>query len=88
MKFSQEFALLNPSKHLIKDFNCAKKTMNDFLVRFAAKHAKQGLSTTMVLAVDNDSLKKIPIVAYYTLAISTVSRNEIHLLGYHHIQFQ
>ncbi len=76
MKFSQEFEPLNPNKHLIKEFDCTKKVMNDFLVRFAAKHAKQGISTTMVLTVDDSSLLK-PIAAYYTLGISTAHRNEI-----------
>ena len=77
MKLSQEFVPLDPNKHLIKDFDCSKKTMNDFLVRFAAKHAKLGVSTTMVLSIDDTNSNKLPVVAYYTLGISTVYKNEL-----------
>ncbi|MDR3501375.1 MAG: GNAT family N-acetyltransferase [Legionella sp.] len=77
MKLKQEFVALDSSKHLIKNFDCTKKTMNDFLVKFAIKHAKQGISTTMVLTVDDPSLQKLPVVAYYTLGISSIYRDEI-----------
>lgn len=76
LQLAQEFVPLDPSQHLINKFDCSKKVMNDFLIKYAAKHARQGLSTTMVLAVE-EPIEKTPIAAYYTLAISTVYREEI-----------
>lgn len=77
MKFKQQFEPLDTQQHLVKDFDCTKKSMNDFLIKFAAKHAKQGISTTMVLTGDDNNLSKLPIAAYYTLGISTVYKQEI-----------
>jgi len=50
--------------------------MNDFLARHAIKHMKDGLSRTWVLPDDQPS-GKAKIVAYYTLTMATVSREEI-----------
>lgn len=51
--------------------------MNTFLSRFAVKHTKVGLSRTFVLPIDEPEAKKTPVAAYYTLAASTVSRQDI-----------
>jgi len=51
--------------------------MNLFLSRFAIKHAKLGLSRTLVLPEDSTSLENRPIAAYYTLAASTLFKQEI-----------
>lgn len=51
--------------------------MNLFLSRFAIKHAKLGLSRTLVLPEASTSPGKTPIAAYYTLAASTIFRQEI-----------
>ncbi|MEO0442563.1 MAG: GNAT family N-acetyltransferase [Pseudomonadota bacterium] len=50
--------------------------MNEFLVRYAVKHGKLGLSRTYVLAEKQAATKK-SIAAYYTLAPSTVTRSEL-----------
>ena len=76
MKLHQKFIPINKAEHLIKTFDCGKPDMNFFLSRFAIKHAKLGLSKTFVLPIDEDSNKK-PIAAYYTLAISTINRQDI-----------
>lgn len=81
MSLNQQFVPLNPSEHLIRNFDCKKEGMNEFLVKYAAKHAKQGISTTMVLAVHDTILTKLPIAAYYTLALSTVHREAIPYSG-------
>lgn len=51
--------------------------MNVFLSRFAIKHAKLGLSKTLVLPVDDNVANKKSIAAYYTLAVATVNRQDI-----------
>ena len=51
--------------------------MNIFLSRFAHKHAKLGLSRTLVLPEASVGQGKMPIAAYYTLAASTVFQKEI-----------
>lgn len=51
--------------------------MNIFLNRFAIKHAKLGLSRTLVLPVDDPDAAKKKIAAYYTLAASTVTKLKI-----------
>ncbi len=73
----QSFVPINKAEHLIKAFNCGKPEMNQFLSRFAIKHAKSGLSRTLVLTVDEPVAGKRPIASYYTLAASTVCQYEI-----------
>lgn len=53
--------------------------MDQFLARFAVKNDLLGISRTWVLPVTegDDPLKKAPVAAYYTLASSTVTREEI-----------
>jgi hypothetical protein len=81
MSFHQEFVALNVNEHLIKQFDCLKKGMNEFLVKYAAKHAKQGISTTMVLAVDDNTMAKLPIAAYYSLSLATICREQLPTSG-------
>ena len=50
--------------------------MNSFLTRFAEKHAKLGLSRTMVLQGITEDVRA-PIAAYYTIAVATVNRQQI-----------
>lgn len=76
MKLCQSFVPVDKTKHLIKNFDCGKPDMNTFLSRFAEKHAKLGLSRTLVLPVESEA-SKVPVAAYYTLAASTVSRQDI-----------
>ena len=77
MKLCQTFVPIDTTKHLIKEFNCGKSDMNEFLVRFATKHHKAGLSSTYVLPVDDPSTDKVMIAAYYTLAVSTIVKADI-----------
>ncbi|MCU7919787.1 MAG: GNAT family N-acetyltransferase [Candidatus Thiodiazotropha sp. (ex Epidulcina cf. delphinae)] len=79
MAFSQEFVLADRTQHNLKAFNCGKPDMNLFLARFAVKNMQLGLSRTWVLpVVDEDQQpQKAQIAAYYSLASSTVKREEI-----------
>jgi hypothetical protein len=77
VKLCQSFVPVDKTKHLIKTFDCSKPNMNLFLSRFAVKHAKLGLSRTLVLPLDEPEANKTQIAAYYTLAASTVSRQDI-----------
>ena len=77
MQLCQSFVPVDNKKHLIKNFDCGKPDMNSFLSRFSVKHTKLGLSRTLVLPVDDLTSNKTPIAAYYTLAATTVSRQDI-----------
>ena len=76
-KLAQKFVALDKSKHSVKDFDCGKKDMNQFLSRFAIKHAKLGLSRTMVLTLDEKKIDKAQVIAYYTIAASNVVKQSI-----------
>lgn len=79
MAFSQEFVLVDHTQYDLKAFNCGKPEMNKFLARFAVKNMRLGLSRTWVLPVvdENQQSQKAKIAAYYSLAFSTVTREEI-----------
>jgi hypothetical protein len=79
LAFSQGFVLVDHSRHDLKRFNCGKPDMNIFLARFAVKNMRLGLSRTWVLPVvaENQQPQKAQIAAYYSLASSTVMREEI-----------
>ncbi len=72
MEFSQSFAAINRAEHRLKEFDCGKPGMNQFIQQFACKHSKLGLSRTMVLPVANLEGDKRLIAACFTLAIATV----------------
>jgi GNAT superfamily N-acetyltransferase len=76
MAFRQAIERLDKSKHNTKAFDCGKPSMNQFLSRFAAKHADLGLSGTWVL-LEEAQADKLPIAAYYTLASATVSKSSL-----------
>ncbi len=77
MTLCQSFVPVDKTKHLTKTFDCGKSEMNTFLSRFAVKHSKLGLSRTFVLPVDDPKTHKVPVAAYYTLAASTVFRQDV-----------
>ena len=88
MQLTQSFVPLDKRIHDVKGFDCGKANMNEFLRRFADKHAKLGLSKTWVLPFaperqesETQSTLKSGLAAYYTLAVSSVSRNEIPVSG-------
>ncbi len=69
--------LADHKKHDLKNFDCNKPEMNRFLSRFAIKNEKLGLCKTWVLEVNAPLKLKKTIAAYFTLAYSSVSRDEI-----------
>jgi GNAT superfamily N-acetyltransferase len=76
----QEFIALNNTNFTfdVKAFNCKKPDMNQFLLRNAAKHMRQGLSMTWVLPKEHQhNGKKSLIAAYYTLAMGNVGKEDI-----------
>ncbi len=79
MTFASQFVLLDLQQHDVKTFDCGKPDMNVFLSRYADKNKKLGFSATWVLVTQQqqDDTKKALIGAYYTLASTTVSREQI-----------
>lgn len=76
MAFHQTIERVDKGKHDLKAFDCGKSSMNQFLSRFAAKHAELGLSSTWVLLEDVQA-DKLPVAAYYTLASATVNKSSL-----------
>jgi len=79
LKLSQGFVLADKSKHNLKSFDCGKPDMNQYLARFALRNMELGLNSTWVLPVINaeKANHKVDLAAYFTLATSTVIREEI-----------
>lgn len=79
MAFQPEFVSADHTQHDLKAFDCGKPDMDTYLARFAVKNMQLGLSRTWVLPVVNQDqgTHKSKIAAYYTLASSTVTREEI-----------
>lgn len=73
------FELLDIQRHDVKSFDCGNPDMNLFLSRYADKNRKLGISSTWVLPVSHPSetATKAAIRGYYTLAYSTVAREQI-----------
>ena len=79
MFHNQEFVPADQTKHDLKKFDCKKNDMNLFLSRFAIKNGKLGLSKTWVLPFKDSSNTKLLVAAYFTLATSSISRDDIPL---------
>jgi|SRR5690554_2096690 len=77
MALPNYFVPLDKSKHDLKSFDCGVQLMNEYLSRFATNHQKKRLNATFVLESDAIINGKIEIVAYYTLANSTVHKQQV-----------
>lgn len=78
MKIPQEFIPLSTTAFDVKAFDCGKPKMNEFLARNAAKHMGKSLSMTWVLPAEfPKNGEKTPVAAYYTLATSTIAKNDV-----------
>lgn len=75
MTFSDSFVNIDKSKQLLREFDCGKESMNQYLTRFAEKHTKLGLSKTMVLPLVG--VGKQYVAAYYTLSASSIAKEVI-----------
>ncbi|MCB1801381.1 MAG: GNAT family N-acetyltransferase [Gammaproteobacteria bacterium] len=76
MALTKKFAPLEPAKHDVKHFDCGKDALNTFLGRFAAKHARLGISSTWALT-EAGGTGKATIAAFFTLAAHTVTRGDL-----------
>ena len=75
---SKHFIELDKNTHSRNSFNCGETELNNFIKNFAAKHMHAGISRTMVLPASTplpDS--KYPICSFYTIAPSTIQRNNL-----------
>jgi GNAT superfamily N-acetyltransferase len=76
LALNQQFVKVDKAQHDLKRFDCGEPSMNEFLSRFAPKHADKGLSVTYVLPEQHKG-QKAPVAAYYTLSTSSVQREQI-----------
>ena len=78
MTLAGQFAAVDRVLHDLSAFDCGKLDMNRFLARFAVKNTGLGLSRTWVLAEEGaEGGGKAAVVAYFTLAGSTVESIEV-----------
>ena len=78
MALQPAFVDVDYSHQDLRRFRCGKPQMDNFLIRYASKNAKLGISKTWVLLDQNKGeKKKYPVAAYYTLAIATVTRETL-----------
>ena len=78
MALQSDFVGVDYALQDVRRFRCGKPQMDTFLIRYAQKNAELGISKTWVLLdQDKGEKKKLPIAAYYTLAVGTVTRETI-----------
>ena len=56
--------------HVVSDFDCGQRSLNDWLKKRAIKNESTGASRTFVVC-DDDT-----VIGYYTLAVGAVTREE------------
>lgn len=76
MSLASEFVLVDTTLHDLKGFDCGKASLNEYLSRYAVRNSGLGLSRTWVLT-EQTQHGKLPVAAYFTLASSTVVREEL-----------
>jgi len=67
------FVLADTALHDLKNFDCGKASLNEYLSRYAMRNSGLGLSRTWVLT-EQTVQAKAQVAAYFTLASSTVMR--------------
>lgn len=77
MKPSTRFEGLDKNKHHRTDFDCGNNVLNTFLLQFAVKHQKAGISKTMVLPSLPLDDSKPEICAFYTLTHTEIERQNL-----------
>ncbi len=78
MSWQKEFVELNKSIHDRESFDCGEDELNTFLHTQASRHMAAGLSKTILLpALSPLPNGKFPICAFYTIAPSSISRQDL-----------
>lgn len=78
MKWTTQFVELDKSLHCRKSFDCGKKPLNQYLQTMASKHRAASINRTQVLPGDTSlDTGLLPICAYYTIALSSISRETL-----------
>ncbi len=78
MNISNEFVELDKTIHDRDSFDCGEDELNEFIKQKASKHMEIGISKTMVLPAPAPIPNgKYPIRSFYTIAISSISRDTL-----------
>jgi GNAT superfamily N-acetyltransferase len=76
--WTRTFEELDTGAHDRDSFDCGEAPLNEFIKTKAARHMKVGVSRTMVLpTVDRMQNGKCRIAAFYTIAPSSVEREDL-----------
>lgn len=78
MSWAKEFVEINKAIHDRSSFDCGEAELNTFLKTHAVKHMEAGISTTMLLPASTQLPNgKYPICAFYTVAPSSIHREDL-----------
>jgi len=77
LAYAKEFVPINKTDHDLKRFDCGKPDTNTFLHRFAVRHSGLISQTWVLTTADNPASGKARIASYYTLANSTVRKDDV-----------
>lgn len=73
MPLATTFVLADAALHDLKNFDCGKANLNEYLNRYAMRNSGLGLSRTWVLT-EQTVKAKAQVASYFTLASCTVVR--------------
>jgi hypothetical protein len=78
VNWSDEFVELDRTIHDRASFDCGKVELNEFIRKHAVRNMETGINTTMLLpASEALSNGKYPICAFYTIAPSSIERENL-----------
>ena len=78
MNWSNEFVPLDKVVHDRSSFDCGENELNEFIVKYAAKHMEANISITMVLPASGTPVNtKSQICAFYTIAPGAIQRETL-----------
>jgi GNAT superfamily N-acetyltransferase len=77
MATTKTFVELEKASHDRVSFNCGAEELNTFFKQQALRHMKANISRTMVFVESSDKQAKQEISAFYTIAPSSISRQQL-----------
>jgi GNAT superfamily N-acetyltransferase len=77
MATTKTFVELEKASHDRVSFNCGAEELNTFIKQQALRHMKANISRTMVFVESSDKQAKQEISAFYTIAPSSISRQQL-----------
>ena len=78
MNWANEFVPLDKAVHDRSSFDCGEGELNEFILKYAARHMEANISVTMVLPASGAPVNtKSSICAFYTIAPGAIQRETL-----------